>query len=885
MSLARFRQFFWQLKLAWKFSLAFVLIVVVMLLGLYAGVASLISESIYSEYRDRGLAISQNLATNLIDPILLDSTPRIQLLLKNAGETTPEIAYSFLSGPNGRIVSHTFSGGFPTGLKIINQPGTTEAYRLQTIETERGRILDIAIPILQSDAWTIHVGFSGSAIEEKLARIRQTIFWISLLVALLAIGLGTWLSRLITRPLDALAAGAEKIRQGNLDYRVPSAGSDEVGAVTGAFNQMVATLQDDIARRTRVENALRTSEELYRSLVDNIEMGITLIDREFNVVMANATQGKLLEKAPELLVGKRCYQQFEKRENPCPHCPGIAAMQEGKTVEAVTSGIRADGSHLTVRIKAFPVVDEHQRITGFIELVEDITGRLQVEKDLANEKERLLVTLRSIGDGVITTDVAGNIQLVNQAAEQLTGWSQAEALGKPLPEVLRIVTAQTRLPCENPVKKVMDSRQIVGFDNQTLLISKSGREFYIDDSGAPIMDKEGQVIGVVLVFRDVTDQLRKEKELLKIAKLESVGVLAGGIAHDFNNILMAILGNLSLAQLDPTLKKSTHNHLEKAAKASVRAKGLTQQLLTFAKGGAPIKETTSLTEVVMDSANFVLSGHSVTCHFDIPEDLWMVEIDKGQISQVVQNLVLNASQAMPDGGVMEISCHNHAALPEESTHRIGRFVVLAIRDHGTGIPTQVADKIFDPFFTTKPGGSGLGLSITNSIIAKHGGKITFETTPGSGSVFSVYLPAAEIEPETETLVTKTAEPRPRAKTILVMDDEEMIREVAKAMLEHLGHEILLARDGEEALSLYREKMTAGLAPDLVIMDLTIPGAMGGQEAVGKLLRLNPGAKVVVASGYSNDPILAEYTKHGFIAAISKPFQLHELERIVSNLLA
>jgi PAS domain S-box-containing protein len=877
-------QFFRQLRLAWKFSLAFMVIVLAMLLGLYAGVESLISESIYSEYRDRGLTISRNLATNLIDPILLDSVPRIQLLLKNAGETTPEIAYAFLGAPDGQIVSHSFSGGFPTALKTLNRPAVGQPYSLQNIETDRGNILDIAVPILNGDSGVIHVGFATSAIEDKMARIRRNILRTSLLVALLAIALSSWLSRLITGPLSALAAGAEKIRQGNLEHRVADAGLDEVGAVTNAFNQMVDALQEDISRRTLAENSLRASEALYRSLVDNIEMGITLIDPELNVVMANSAQGRMFNKTPELLVGRKCYREFKKRATVCPDCPGLAAMRQNQTTETVTTVTGDDGHLTTVRVRAFPIADEHQQVQGFIKMVEDITSRLQAERALANEKEQLAVTLRSIGDGVITTNVTGEIQLVNKVAEQLTGWTQPEALGKPLAEVFRIVAAQTRLPLESPVKKIIESGQIVGFDNQKLMISRSGKELIIDDSGAPILDDEGKVIGVVLAFRDVTDQIRREKELLKVAKLESLGVLAGGIAHDFNNVLMAILGNLNLSQLDPDLKPSTRAHLDKAAKASARAKGLTQQLLTFAKGGAPVKETTALTDVVMDSADFVLSGQAVSCRFDIPADLWLVDIDKGQISQVVQNLVMNAGQAMPEGGVVEISLQNHVTQSEPGRDN-GRFVKMTIRDHGAGIPAEVADKIFDPFFSTKPGGSGLGLSITNSIVAKHGGRITYETSPGSGTVFAVFLPASESASDPAPPAEPAYAPSPGGKTVLVMDDEEMIRDVAKAMLDHLGHAVLLARDGEEAISLYQARMQSGRPPDLVIMDLTIPGAMGGQETVRALLHLDPAARVVVASGYSNNPILAEYSKYGFIAAVSKPFQLHELEQIISSLLA
>ncbi|MCK5194189.1 MAG: PAS domain S-box protein, partial [Desulfobulbaceae bacterium] len=343
--------------------------------------------------------------------------------------------------------------------------------------------------------------------------------------------------------------------------------------------------------------------------------------------------------------------------------------------------------------------DDQGKITHYQGIVEDITKRKQAEELLSEEKERLAVTLRSIGDGVITTDTAGNIVLMNKIAEKLTGWSQEEAFNRPLTEVFHIINEKTRKRCENPVEKVLSSGKIIGLANHTALIAKDGTERSIADSGAPIRDKESRIIGVVLVFRDVTLKNQMEEELLKVKKLESVSVLAGGIAHDFNNILAGILGNIELTLLDANLKPKTQKFLTEAKKASVRAKDLTQQLLTFAKGGEPVKETTSLSEIMRDSAEFVLHGSNVACQYHIPDDLWFVEIDKGQMSQVIQNLIINAKHAMPAGGIINITCKNILSSATESIFlpRKNNYIRVTISDSGIGIPENVIDKIFDPY--------------------------------------------------------------------------------------------------------------------------------------------------------------------------------------------
>jgi len=519
-----------------------------------------------------------------------------------------------------------------------------------------------------------------------------------------------------------------------------------------------------------------------------------------------------------------------------------------------------------------------------IAVVRNISERKEAEINLAAQNERLAVTLRSIGDGVITTNISGNIVLLNKVSEELTGWSNDEAVGRPLLEVFNIINAETRAACENPVIKTINSGQIIALANHTVLVAKDGTERNIADSGAPIMDTESKVIGVVLVFRDITDQLKTEKELLKAKKLESVGVLAGGIAHDFNNILTAILGNINLVLVDEGLPKGSRKLLVEAEKASIRAKDLTQQLLTFSKGGTPVKETAALEAIIRDSANFVLHGSNTACRVDIPDNLLLVNIDKSQISQVIQNIVMNASHAMSTGGNITISCQNVSAadVPLDSASAAKRmFVKISIQDEGIGMAAKVIEKIFDPYFSTRQTGSGLGLAIAHSIINKHDGYISVESQPGVGTTFTIYLPAAE-PGEVNNKKAAEAQKTPAKAKILFMDDEEMVCTVAQAMLTKLGHIVKLSKDGAEAVGLYKAAIEDNNIFDIVILDLTIPGGMGGKEAAQKIIALNKDAKIIVSSGYSNDPVMANFTDFGFCTAIVKPYQLQELSKSINR---
>jgi nitrogen-specific signal transduction histidine kinase/ActR/RegA family two-component response regulator len=406
---------------------------------------------------------------------------------------------------------------------------------------------------------------------------------------------------------------------------------------------------------------------------------------------------------------------------------------------------------------------------------------------------------------------------------------------------------------------------------------------------APRHDFQGQVIGVVTVFRDVTDSEKMAEERLKASKLESIGTLAGGIAHDFNNILTAILGNISLAKFFLPKDHQVIELLHKAESAGERAKDLTYQLLTFARGGAPVKRIAPVEPVVRSGTQFALHGANVSCEFQIAPDLWMVEVDERQMSQAISNLVLNAVQAMPDGGMIRVTAENKVLTGAVGEPPVGgKFVKIAVEDKGVGIPAEHLHRVFDPYFTTKTMGIGLGLATTYSIVKQHRGYIHVTSELGRGTRFDVFLPAGhmKIKPVAETVTGGEGEVAPARGTgrILVMDDEVFILELSMAMLRHLGYEPTGVFDGGQALKFYAEAMAEGRPFDLVVMDLTIAGGMGGKEAIRKLIEMDPKACAIVSSGYANDPIMADYSDYGFSGVLRKPYDLAELSRQLQKVL-
>ena len=504
-------------------------------------------------------------------------------------------------------------------------------------------------------------------------------------------------------------------------------------------------------------------------------------------------------------------------------------------------------------------------------------------KKLKESEQWLSSILRSIGDGVIAFDSRGCVTLMNPVAEALTGWKEKEAVGKPAKDVFQIINEETGRSVEDPVTRAIREGVVFELANNTILIAKDGTKRPIDDSAAPIREDKGNITGVVLVFRDVTEHKQMEKEARRGQNLESIGVLAGGIAHDFNNILTIILGNITLSKMYANPEDKIYKRLVDAEKGVMRAKDLTQQLLTFSKGGTPVKETSSVAEFFKESASFALSGSNVKCIFSIPDDIWAVEIDKGQINQVVNNLAINADQAMPEGGILKINTENITTTSKNILPlQKGKYVKFSFEDHGIGIPSNHLDKIFDPYFSTKTKGSGLGLASAYSIIRSHNGLVTVESELGVGTTFYIYLPASEeivVEKKAETGKTLSGKGK-----ILIMDDEDSVREVAGEMVKSFGYSAEFAKDGAGAIDLYGKALKSEEPFAAVIMDLTIPGGMGGKEAIKELLKIDPKVKAIVSSGYSNDPIMSDCKKYGFVGVVAKPYKISELGKTLKEII-
>ncbi len=646
-----------------------------------------------------------------------------------------------------------------------------------------------------------------------------------------------------------------------------------------------------------------------------------------------------------------------------------------------------------------------------------LQDKIRSRQELMDERELLSTTIHSIGDGVITTDISGRIEIMNMVAEKLTGWNSSEARGKHLLDIFPIVNSGTREVVENPVMQVILTGEIATMANNTILQSKDGTEYQIADSAAPIKDTDGNQIGVVLVFRDVTreyrmkeelresekhfrtlveqspfsihvhdsrgymvkankawadlwgvsdvdsilggfnlltdsqlsksifaddfkklfsgeqiyipeielfpeisgfpgrkrivkinayplmnsdgsfdeivlfneditEQKQTEEELRNVRMLKSVGTLAGGIAHDFNNILMGLFGNISLVKMDLPREHPSYKYLDEMDKTMNRATSLTTQLLTFAKGGAPVKEAVSLGQLIEDIVLFDLSGSKVKPVFDLFENLYTADVDRGQIQQVISNLTINASQAMPEGGHLFITVEN-ADLTNGLISGLdeGKYIKVIFRDEGEGIDPENFNRIFEPYFSTKHAGSGLGLATVYSIIHKHGGRISLDSELNIGSTFTLHLPASTRIQVLEEIASPERLDFPR-KTgrILIMDDEIVICRVTSRMLEKIGFSVETALDGKTALDLYRQASSEGEPYDLVIMDLTIPGGMGGKELIRELLSFNPKARAIASSGYAEDPVMANYSEHGFKGIIAKPYNMNKLYEVIDRVL-
>ncbi len=541
----------------------------------------------------------------------------------------------------------------------------------------------------------------------------------------------------------------------------------------------------------------------------------------------------------------------------------IASAQEEEQRRAVESELRRSRDDLEKMVAA-----RTKALTSAIrKMCDESEQRLDAQAQLRQEKERLKATLRSIGEGVIATDSNGRVEMLSDRAAELCGQTHAEAMGRQIDALFQPLDEHG----EPLLLKLSGEGELTQFGELT---TRSGDFFPIAMSCSKIKDERGEQCGMVVAFRDISGEQKLQDEVLKHQKMESIGVLAGGIAHDFNNLLSAILGGVNLAQLSAQEDEEISESLQLAERGCLRARGLTKQLLTFSRDLHPHKQVGDLVAVLDEAVEFALHGSKIQCTKEIA-DLPAVNMDKGQLIQVFNNLLINAVQAMPDSGDLRIVA---------ASEQIGGmpWVVIRIEDTGVGIEAVHLNRIFDPYYTTKAAGSGLGLASCYWIIDRHKGTISATSKLGEGTCFEIRLPAhTGVRPEASR---PRSSPRHQTGRVLIMDDDSSIRHTTSKMLTYLGMQSEVSNGGDQALTLVRKSLAAKLPFDLAILDLTIPGGIGGKEVVGELKRLSPHTKVIVASGYSNDPVMANHGDYGFDSLLEKPYTLPQLGEVITSVL-
>jgi len=634
---------------------------------------------------------------------------------------------------------------------------------------------------------------------------------------------------------------------------------------------VVATMRD-ITEQKAAEAALRASEARFRAIFEQASDGVVLYDARTREMVEFNDKATQIVGYPRDEFAKITIPDIEAVES-----PEEVAVHVGRIVEQggdiFDTRLRTKGGAVRdVQVSARPITLGGRSFV--LAIWRDVTEQRRAEEALRVAELQYRSTLDSLADAVHVVDTDLRLVLVNrsfQAWTQELGLSVRAAPGTPLFEVFPFLPPRVR-----------DEYALVFRTAETLVTEETthidGREVITETRKIPILEAS-RVVRVVTVLHDITERRRLEAEALKAQRLDSIGLIAGGIAHDFNNLLTGVLTNLAVARQRSPRQGALSRALAEATRAALRAQGLTQRLLTFSAGGAPVRRPVALGPILRETADLVLPGSGTRCLLDIPDGLWPALADAQQIGQVFQNLLLNARQAMPGGGSVHLEARNFVV---DQTHLLplaeGRYLRVAVRDHGPGIPRELLPRIFEPFFSTKEGSTGLGLAASYAIVKKHKGCIEVQSEPGAGTLFLVYLPAADALPAPP--VAEHAAPG----RILLMDDDEIIRRGARRLLRDHGYEVECARDGAQAVELYAQAREAGQPFDAVILDLTVPDGMGGEECLRRLRALDPGVKAVVCSGYSDEAVLARYREHGFQAVVRKPYAIEELSAVLRGLI-
>ncbi len=516
--------------------------------------------------------------------------------------------------------------------------------------------------------------------------------------------------------------------------------------------------------------------------------------------------------------------------------------------------------------------------------IRDITSSKQTQQELAHQKTLFLTAVNSVSEGLLVTDSTGKVVFVNSSAVHLLGYSYTNAVNTHYTDLITLLDPVSQATQSNPLHRTLSTSERSSLEKRVLLQEKGGDQHLVKVSSAPILDAAEQLTGALLVIQDVSEQRRMEEDLWQAKKLESVGELAGKYAHDFNNILSSLLSDIALGKIHCDRQEKVLKYLKNAEKSTERARQITSQLLTLTTGGRPNSSSTFLPALLEEALEFALRNSTIDTRIKLPDDLHQLEIDAGQIKNVLHNIIVNAKEAIPGNGTITVIAENIEIYNGQSIGSLvqGSYVKIQISDNGVGIPGEYLSRVFEPSFSTKTHSNGLGLASAYSIVKNHGGHIEITSEVDQGTTVTIYLPAripgkALLEDDSKTIA-------PGGK-ILVMDDEPQAREFCGELLEYLGHRVFYAPSGEDVLEMYQVAKEQAQAFDAVILDLVVPEGMGGKSTVKQLLEYDPKAKAIVSNGYFNDPVMVNYSEYGFRGIITKPYTLDEVNRVVREVLS
>jgi PAS domain S-box-containing protein len=645
--------------------------------------------------------------------------------------------------------------------------------------------------------------------------------------------------------------------------------------------------------RRRAEDELKKSEEKYRSIFENAVEGIFQTSPEGSLISINPAFAHILGYgSPEELldnvgnVSLIYADPFERKRH-------IETLNDrGVAKDYIVTLKRRDGSLVCVSANTRAVRDEQGNVIYYEGILEDITERRRAEEQLKESRERLRTVLEHSLDIIYQRNLRkGCYDYISPAIRDITGWSVEEFSRFDLESLFTLVHPDDAPALNNEIARAVNDCREKGrgtCGNEYRLKKKDGDYCWLADSITVLPDSEGNPLYLQGVVRDITERKRLEqrrreleKSLSRADKLNAIGTLAAGIAHDFNNMLAAIFGYMEMAleKAKKTGQQQIAQYLSRSVSSLERARDLTGQLLTFTKGGAPRKSSLNVADFVKKSAVFSLSGSGILPVMDVDGSI-TCDFDEVQMARALNNIIINAREAMPEGGRINITVAGVAAQDIPEPYEKGDYVMILVRDHGQGIPRENIARIFDPFFSTRSAHSGLGLTATYSIVRQHGGFITVESEAGKGTVFSIYLPAARDRAAGEAMAPSGL--KSGTRRVLVMDDEAQLRDMLSIMLKDMGYDASLAEDGDRALEMAGEAALEGRPFRCAILDLTVPGGRGGKDIIGDLLQIDPEIRIVASSGYSNDPVMADHAAHGFFAKLGKPYSREDLERILES---